>query len=117
MEISQVLEALRNADAAGDKEAARRLAQIARQMMGDEEVEKPKAKPKEGLGAAVMKGLESYASQARTALTGPTEESARAGIARGEKISSEYAAQADPEKVSKRTKKKAYCLRLAKPPR
>ena len=41
MEISQVLEALRNADAAGDKEAARRLAQIARQMMGDEEVAKP----------------------------------------------------------------------------
>jgi hypothetical protein len=101
MEISQVLEALRNADAAGDKEAARRLAQIARQMMGDEEVEKPKAKPKEGLGAAVMKGLESYASQARTALSGATEESARAGIARGEKISSEYASQADPEKVIK----------------
>ena len=56
---------------------------------------------KSGIGAAVMKGLESYASQARTALTGPTEESARAGIARGEKISSEYAAQADPEKVIK----------------
>jgi len=58
-------------------------------------------KPKEGLGAAVMKGLESYASQARTALSGATEESARAGIARGEKISSEYAAQADPEQIIK----------------
>ena len=56
---------------------------------------------KSGIGAAVMKGLESYASQARTALSGASEESARAGIARGEKISSEYAAQADPEKVIK----------------
>jgi len=99
MEISQVLEALRNADAAGDKEAARRLAQIAREMTGGAKTKE--RKPKEGLAAAVMKGLESYASQARTALSGATEESARAGIERGEKISSEYAAQADPEKIIK----------------
>ena len=99
MEIRQVLEALRNADAAGDEEAARRLAQIAREMTGGGKTAEPK--PKEGLGAALMKGLESYASQARTALSGATEESARAGIARGEKISSEYASQADPEQIIK----------------
>jgi hypothetical protein len=99
MEIRQVLEALRNADAAGDEEAARRLAQIAREMTGGAKT--AERKPKEGLAAAVMKGLESYTSQARTALSGATEESARAGIARGEKISSEYAAQADPEQIIK----------------
>ena len=35
MELSQVFQALRNADAAGDTEAAKRLAQIARGMMAE----------------------------------------------------------------------------------
>ena len=34
MELEQVLTALRNADAAGDVEAAKQLAQIARRLMG-----------------------------------------------------------------------------------
>ena len=56
-------------------------------------------KPKEGILAALGKGAESYASQARTALQGPSAESAEAGIARGKDISTRYANQADPEKV------------------
>ena len=56
-------------------------------------------KPKEGILAALGKGAESYASQARTALQGPSAESAEAGIARGKDISTRYANQADPDKV------------------
>jgi len=107
MEISQVLEALRNADAAGDKEAARRLAQIARQMMGDEEVAKPK--PKEGIGAAVGKGLESLISSGKTAigsLTGSPEEAAKAALARGEDIDRRYAQQVSLDKVKEAYEKK-----------
>jgi len=57
------------------------------------------AKPKEGILAALGKGAESYASQVRTALQGPSAESAEAGIARGKDINTRYANQADPEKV------------------
>lgn len=111
MEISQVLEALRNADAAGDKEAARRLAQIARQMMGDEEVEKPKAKPKEGVGAAVSKGIESLISTGRTALgtvTGSPEEAVKEGLARGEDMGKRYADQIGLDKVKEAYEKKGF---------
>jgi hypothetical protein len=49
MELSQVFQALRNADAAGDTEAAKRLAQIARGMIaeGDTLDDTKKEKPKE----------------------------------------------------------------------
>ena len=49
MELSQVFQALRNADAAGDTEAAQRLAQIARGMIaeGDTLDDTKKEKPKE----------------------------------------------------------------------
>jgi hypothetical protein len=107
MEISQVLEALRNADAAGDKEAARRLAQIAREMTGDAEIAKPK--PKEGIGAAVGKGLESLISSGKTAigsLTGSPEEAAKAALERGEDMGTRYAEQVSLDKV-----KKAYAER------
>ena len=49
MELSQVFQALRNADAAGDVEAAKRLAQIARGMIAEGDVpdDTKKEKPKE----------------------------------------------------------------------
>lgn len=62
MELSQVLQALRNADAAGDEEAARRLAQIAQQM----QVGQP-AQPGEdtkGFKAAAAAGLERLKGEA-----------------------------------------------------
>ena len=61
-------------------------------------------KPKEGLGAAASKGLESLISSGRTAygaLTGSAEEAAQAGLERGEKISKKYADQVSLEKVKK----------------
>lgn len=48
MELSQVLQALRNADAAGDKEAATRLAEIARQLAEAEQGAPAKPKEKKG---------------------------------------------------------------------
>jgi hypothetical protein len=61
-------------------------------------------KPKEGLGAAVGKGLESLISSGRTAvgaLTGSAEEAAQEGLERGEKISKKYADQVSLDKVKK----------------
>ena len=61
-------------------------------------------KPKEGLGAAASKGLESLISSGRTAfgaLTGSAEEAAQAGLERGEKISKKYADQVSLDKVKK----------------
>ena len=107
MEISQVLEALRNADAAGDKEAARRLAQIAREMTGGAKT--AERKPKEGIGAAVGKGLESLISSGKTAigsLTGSPEEAAKAALERGEDIDRRYAQQVSLDKVKEAYEKK-----------
>ena len=59
-------------------------------------------KPKEGIGAAVGKGLESLLSSGRTAvgaLTGSPEEAAQAGLERGEALSKKYADQVSLEKV------------------
>ena len=64
MELSQVLQALRNADAAGDEEAARRLAQLAQQMQAQPA---PTVQPKGGITGALGKGFESALSSARTA--------------------------------------------------
>lgn len=61
-------------------------------------------KPKEGLGAAASKGLESLISSGRTAigaLTGSAEEAASAGLERGEAISKKYADQVSLDKVKK----------------
>jgi len=90
MELSQVLQALRNADAAGDKEAARRLAQIAQQLQTT--APKPQAAPETTIGGNVrefFKGLapgaiglvESAAVGASALLPEETEKRARAGIA------------------------------------
>lgn len=61
-------------------------------------------KPKEGIGAAVGKGIESLISSGRTAigaLTGSAEEAASAGLERGEAISKKYADQVSLDKVKK----------------
>jgi hypothetical protein len=61
-------------------------------------------KPKEGIGAAVGKGLESLISSGRTAigaLTGSPEEAAQAGLKRGEDIGTRYADQVSLDKVKK----------------
>jgi len=61
MNLNQVLQALRNADAAGDVEAARRLAQIASQMAGPAAPEPPSTERTWGeaaqdIGAALARG-------------------------------------------------------------
>lgn len=100
MELSQVLQALRNADAAGDVEAARRLAQIADGLMRAQPA-KPEEKPKEGIGAAFGKGLESLISATRTGVKGlyAPEEAAREARAREEDIARRYADQVSLDKV------------------
>jgi hypothetical protein len=64
----------------------------------------PEAKKKEGIGAAVSKGTESLISQARTGISslfGDSEESAKAGIRRGEDIGRRYADMTSLERVKK----------------
>ena len=98
MELSQVLQALRNADAAGDEEAARRLAQLAQQMQAQPA---PTVQPKGGITGALGKGFESALSSARTAgqaLFSP-EEAAQAGLGRQEDISRKYADEVSLDKV------------------
>ena len=62
MELSQVLQALRNADAAGDTEAAKRLAEIANGMMGQQQATPaaPEAKPESGFMPALSSGIEKF---------------------------------------------------------
>jgi len=59
MELSQVLQALRNADAAGDTEAARRLAEIAQMLSAQKPAPTtPVAKPESGFMPALSSGVE-----------------------------------------------------------
>ena len=110
MELSQVLQALRNADAAGDVEAARRLAQIADKLMraGPAPAAAPEAKPAEGFFAAIGKGAESALSAARAGVKGiyAPEEAAREAKARGEDIGKRYADQVSLEKVKEAYEKR-----------
>ena len=88
MELSQVLQALRNADAAGDTEAAQRLAQIAQQLS----TSAPKPAPKEttvggqvkeffkGLAPGAIGAAESAAIGASALLPEEYEKQARSGI-------------------------------------
>ena len=61
----------------------------------------PPEKPAEevGLLGSVARGTKQYLSQARTALAGPSAESALAGIKRGEEINKELPSAVDIEKV------------------
>jgi hypothetical protein len=66
-------------------------------------------KPKEGIGAAVGKGLESLISSGKTAigsLTGSPEEAAKAALERGEDIDRRYAQQVSLDKVKEAYEKK-----------
>ena len=62
MELSQVLQALRNADAAGDTEAAKRLAEIADGMIRQQQARPatPEAKPESGFLPALSSGVERF---------------------------------------------------------
>jgi len=62
MELSQVLQALRNADAAGDTEAARRLAEIANGMIQRQQAKPaaPEAAPESGFMPALSSGIERF---------------------------------------------------------
>lgn len=64
MELSQVLQALRNADAAGDVEAARKLAQIADRLMRQPKAAEPAAQPESGFVPAFRAGVESLKGEA-----------------------------------------------------
>jgi len=95
MEISQVLQALKNADAAGDVEAAKELANIAKGLLAPALPEEPKKKPEEPtLGGQVKefaKGvIPGAVGMGQTALTGLSallpeaqEKAARQAIERG----------------------------------
>lgn len=67
MELSQVLQALRNADAAGDVEGARRLAQIAQQLSAQQPTPAKPAQDTTGFKAAAAAGFERLKGE--TALT------------------------------------------------
>lgn len=102
MELRQVLEALRNADAAGDVEAAARLAQIAKAMM-DAGAPLPQEAPKKsGLVASIQRGAEQLISSGRTAyeaVTGDAEAAAKAGIERGQDIERRLPGQLGTAKI------------------
>ena len=94
MELSQVLQALRNADAAGDTEAAQRLAEIANDMIRQQQAKPaaPEAKPESGFMPALSSGIERFKGQA-AALAG------RAGLTDIDAAEAYYKAQ--EEKASK----------------
>jgi len=94
MELSQVLQALRNADAAGDTEAAKRLAEIANGMIQRQQARPaaPEAKPESGFMPALSSGIERFKGQA-AALAG------RAGLTDIDAAEAYYKAQ--EEKASK----------------
>ena len=87
MELSQVLQALRNADAAGDEEAARRLAEIANRMQQQvARPAEPEAKPESGFMPALSSGIEKFKGE-MASLAG------RAGLADVNEAEAYYKAQ------------------------
>ena len=88
MELSQVLQALRNADAAGDTEAAKRLAEIANGMIQRQQAKPatPEAAPESGFMPALSSGIERFKGQA-AALAG------RAGLTDIDAAEAYYKAQ------------------------
>lgn len=104
MDLSQVLTALRNADAAGDKEAATRLAQIAQQMQA-QPVEAPAPAKKSTIGSELLRGAKQLGSGYVTGIEalGDAEAAGIAGLQRQKEI-----AEAAGEGVSWDAVKKAY---------
>ena len=103
MELPQILEALRNADAAGDTEAASRLAALAQQFSSVPPA--TPAKPKEStLFGELKKGFEQPISSMRTAagaLFGSPEEAAIAGTKRSQELAEKTGAGPSLEAVKK----------------
>lgn len=103
MELSQVLQALRNADQAGDVEAARRLAEIARQMTAAPAAPQLPEQPKAGgIAGAFGKGVEELGSSTATgiqSLLGSPEEAVAAAKQRQEKMGQRYADEVSFDKV------------------
>lgn len=104
MDLSQVLTALRNADAAGDKEAATRLAQIAQQMQA-QPVESPAPAKKSTIGSEFLRGAKQLGSGYLTGYEALSDAEAAgiAGLQRQKEI-----AEAAGEGVSWDAVKKAY---------
>jgi len=94
MKIQDVLQALKNADAAGDTEAATQLAQLAVRLRPDlaPAAPAPEAPAREStIGSEFVRGAKQFGSSIQTgigALANP-EEAAQAGIERGRSISEE----------------------------
>lgn len=104
MELSQVLEALKAADAAGNVEDARRLAFMARDMMSQTPVQgsSSAAKPESGLLANLKRGTEQLESGIRTGVksfTGDARQAGQEGLKRNEGIQSRYADEIGMDKV------------------
>jgi hypothetical protein len=108
MELSQVLQALRNADAAGDVEGARRLAQIAQQLSAQQPAPAPEKKGS-GLGDIARSfGLGAVgATGAITSAAGADNAAARALGKAGENLQEGFSAsrkaelQAQAERMKK----------------
>lgn len=102
MELSQVLLALRNADQAGDVEAARRLAEIAKQLTVAQDVQPPAPPKMGGVTGALGKGAEEFGSSITTgiqSLMGSPEEAAAAAKRRQESIGTRYADEIGLDKI------------------
>jgi len=88
MELDQVLQALRNADAAGDAESAKRLAQIAQQLAGSKPQEAPTPPKESSILGEAGRSIGQFLSQTRTGLESAfnPNEAALTGIKRGEAL-------------------------------
>jgi hypothetical protein len=112
MQISDVLNAAKRAEAAGDEDAAFKLTQYARKLqmlyVPDEEVRPPapvQAKPKEetGLMGSLSRGIESMVSSAKTAAGaafGDANVAAEEGLQRGAELEERLPSRVGLDRVS-----------------
>jgi len=90
-DLNALYQALRNADAAGDTDGARRLAQYIQQVQSAEVPAAPEAPKQSTIGSELVRGAKQVLSSGRTGLESilSPEEAAKAGVARGEAIGKE----------------------------
>jgi hypothetical protein len=104
-DLNALYQALRNADAAGDTEGARRLAQYIQQTQAASATPvAPPAAPKEStIGSELVRGGKQVLSSARTGISSifNPEEAAKAGVARSEAIGQEAGVGPSLEAVQK----------------
>lgn len=103
MELSQVLQALRNADAAGDVEGARRLAQIAQELSAAQPAPAPAKAPEESLIGSAIRGTKSMIGSERTGLASllDANKAATEGVARQREIAAQHPSEDSWERVKK----------------